>query len=72
MADIATELHDEVLRVLLEKIEDDPYPSVTMMDLVEEMLLPEDIPAYAEILLDKIRGDRFPSLDMLDRVRQFA
>jgi hypothetical protein len=72
MADQATELHHEVLQVLLERIEEDPYPSVTMLDMVEEILWPEDVPAYTQILLDKIRGDRFPSLDMLERVLAFA
>ncbi len=68
MADVATQLHREVLQVLLEKIEDDPYPSVTMMNMVEQMLRPEDVASYAEILIDKIRGDRFPSIDLLRRV----
>ena len=72
MADEATDLHREVLRTLLEKVEEDPYPSVTMLDLIEEMLRPEEVPVYAEILLDKIRGDRFPSLDMLQRVQALA
>ena len=72
MADEAIELHREVLGVLLEKVEQDPYPSTTMLNMVEQMLRPEDVPAYTEILLDKIRGDRFPSIDMLSRVSQFA
>lgn len=76
MADDAMELrqrmHREVLRHLLDKVEDDTYPSVTMLDLVEEMLWPEDIPEYAEILLAKVRADRYPSMDMLDRLRAFA
>lgn len=58
----------EVLKVLLSKIADDPYPSGTMMDMVEQMLTPDEVPAYAEVLMDKIRRDRFPSLNMLERV----
>lgn len=58
----------EVLKVLLSKIADDPYPSGTMMDMVEQMLAPDEVPAYAEVLMDKIRRDRFPSLNMLERV----
>ena len=72
MTDEATDLHREVLLVLLEKIEGDPYPSVTMMDMAEQMLRPEDVPTYAEILMDKVRADRFPSIDMLKRVSGFA
>lgn len=58
----------EILRVLLSKIADDPYPSGTMMDMVEGMLEPDEVPAYAELLMDKLRRDRFPSFDMLQRV----
>jgi hypothetical protein len=62
----------EVLRVLLSKIADDPYPSGTMMDMVEQMLEPAEVPAYAEVLMDKIRRDRFPSLNMLERVAKLG
>ncbi|MDZ5619844.1 hypothetical protein [Nocardioides bizhenqiangii] len=68
MADGATDLHRAVLQVLLEKIEEDPYPSVTMMDMAEQMLRAEDRAPYAEILIDKIRAERFPSIDMLRRI----
>jgi hypothetical protein len=72
MADETNDIHGQVLAILLEKVEADPYPSATMLDLIEQMLRPDEVEAYAEILLDKIRGDRFPSLDMLSRVRAFA
>lgn len=67
-----TDLHREVLQVLLEKIEDDPYPSVTMMDMAEELLGEEDVEVYAQILLDKVRADRYPSIGMLSRIRAFG
>lgn len=72
MADDATDLHQQVLQVLLEKVEADPFPSVTMLNMIEELLQPEDVVAYTDILLEKIRGDQFPSLDMLARVTAFA
>jgi hypothetical protein len=73
MANQSTEdLHREVLLVLLEKIEADPYPSVTLMNMAEGMLNAEDVATYAEILIDKIRGDRFPSIDMLKRITALA
>jgi len=54
--------------LLLEKIAEDPYPSGTMMDLVEQLLLPDDVPAYAAVLMEKIRGDAFPSVPMMKRL----
>lgn len=68
MSDGATELRREVLLALLEKIEADRFPSSTMMDMAEQMLGPDELPAYAGILLDKVRDTRFPSVDMLKRV----
>jgi len=62
----------EVLGLLLEKIAADPHPSGTMMDMVEQMLEPDEVPAYTEILLAKVRGDRFPSYGMLNRIANLA
>jgi hypothetical protein len=66
------DLHREVFQTLLEKVQQDPYPSVTMMDMIEEGLRPEDVQTYASVLLEKIRGDAFPSLDLIQRVRALA
>ncbi len=58
----------EMLRVLLSKVANDPYPSTTMLDMIEQMLTPDEVPAYAELLMEKIRGDRFPSIPLMNRV----
>jgi hypothetical protein len=44
-----------VVNLLVEKIASDRNPSVTMMNLVEELLAPDDVPAYLGVLLDKVR-----------------
>ena len=72
MAAEPDDVNREVLRVLLSKVEADPYPSATMMDMIEQMLEPDQVPAYAEVLMEKIRRDRFPSLGMLQRVAKLA
>lgn len=64
--------HRELVSMLLEKIQQDPYPSSTMMDFVEELLEPDEIAAYSTVLLDKIRADNFPSLDMMARLRDLT
>lgn len=59
----------ELVNTLLEKVRQDPYPSTTMMDLIEqELRSPEEKQAYATILINKIQGDTFPSLDLMVRV----
>jgi hypothetical protein len=58
----------EVLRMLMGKVAEDNYPSATMLDMIEQMLSPDEVPAYAELLMQKIRDDRFPSIPLLNRV----
>lgn len=66
------DVNQEVLEVLLKKIEGDTYPSTTMMDMAEELMRPEMVQRYAQILLDKATRDMYPSLALLDRVRGLA
>jgi hypothetical protein len=40
------DVRGEVVDLLLEKIPSDHNPSVTMMNVVEELLAPDDVPAY--------------------------
>ena len=53
---------------LLQKVKDDRYPSTTMLDLIEQLLTPEEIPAYVVFLQERLREDRYPSIPMLDRL----
>jgi len=62
----------ELLQVLLEKVVQDRHPSITMMNLIEELLTPQEVPSYAEVLMDKIRSERFPSISMMLRARSLG
>ena len=59
----------ELMQVLLDKVAADMYPSVTMLDMIEDMLTPDDVEAYAEVLLEKIRDDNYPSINLMSRVQ---
>ena len=61
-------VREQVLDLLLEKIEHDRYPSSAMLDDVERLLTPWRIGDYAEVLLEKVRRDRFPSRAMIERL----
>ncbi len=61
-----------LLRSLLKKVAEDPYPSTTMMDTIEELLAPEDVADYAAILVRHIDDDRFPSTPMISRLRDLS
>ena len=63
-----TNAHDRYMRLLLQKIAIDRYPSSELMDRVEIMLDQEHVDDYVELLFEKIERDHYPSKQMLDRV----
>jgi hypothetical protein len=72
MAYDPSELHAQIFEVLLEKVRADPFPSVTMLNMLEGMLQEDDVEAYTAVLMDKIREVNFPSIDQLRRLQNFA
>jgi hypothetical protein len=70
MAD--SQLRDRYLIALMERVREDPYPSIHQMDLVESLLPVYEMDTYLEILLEKIESERFPSIAMLDRVQRLV
>ena len=68
MAEREYDVRVELLRQLLQKVHEDPYPSSTMLDLIEELLTPNEVPAYARVLLAKVEDENFPSVSMIQRI----
>lgn len=68
MADSKYDVRVELLRQLLQKVHEDPFPSTTMLDQIEALLEPDEVPVYARILMAKIEDENFPSIDMIRRV----
>lgn len=64
--------HTVVFETLMQKVSEDPYPSTTMLDLIEELLTPENRTTYAEFLAERIRNDKFPSIPMINRLHKLA
>jgi hypothetical protein len=60
------------VEALLQKVEEDQYPSATMLDMIEELLTPDELPLYVEALLNRVRSDRFPSIPMLNRIKDLT
>jgi hypothetical protein len=58
----------ELLGFLLDRVQGDRYPSVAMMDLIEELMSPDERPVYAQVLMEKIRRERWPSLSLIRRL----
>lgn len=63
---------DRYLEMLMARLREDTYPSVTQMDLVESLLPPHEMDTYLDILLDKVEGDRYPSVSMLGRIQRLV
>lgn len=72
MANDRYDVRVEVLRMLMAKVAEDDYPSTTMLDMIETLLTPNEVPAYAELLMEKVRRDRFPSIPMISRLMQLS
>lgn len=66
------DIRRELLDVALTLVQNDRYPSVTMMDLVEQLMSPDERAIYVEVLLDKIRRERRPSIPMMRRLMALA
>jgi hypothetical protein len=61
-----------IAQVLLDKIENDRYPSITQMDMVEQLLSPDQLDDYLAVLMDKAAQDTVPSIPMLQRMLRIA
>lgn len=62
----------QLFEALMDKVRADHYPSTTMLNMIEQLLTPDDVPTYVGVLLERIREDEFPSISMLQRVQSFV
>ena len=68
------ELRRKVADMLLDKMKDEKFPSVTMMNRVEAVIGgdPDELSKYASMLVEKVEDTRYPSVEMLDRLDRIA
>jgi hypothetical protein len=62
------DIRELLLDMLLQKVQEDRYPSVTMLNMAEALLRPEEVPLYLDLLLQRVREDTYPSIPMLKRI----
>jgi hypothetical protein len=72
MPDPQTQAREALFDVLMSKIEEDTYPSPSMLDAVEELLTPETAGRYVEALVALIRDSQFPSMSLIKRLEAMA
>ena len=65
----AAALRQALLDKMMSEIEDEIYPSATMMNRVEAALRrPDQVEEYVKVLMAKVTSTRYPSIPMLNRV----
>jgi hypothetical protein len=63
-------LRSRYLDLLFKQVSDSRYPSITMLERVEQAITDhERATEYVNLLLDTMEQDSYPSPTMLDRVR---
>ena len=67
-----TDAHDRYMKILLDRIRSDKYPSGELMDRVEILLDREHIDDYLEILFEKVESCHYPSKQLLDRIARWT
>jgi hypothetical protein len=65
-------VREVLLQELWRRVENDTYPSATMLDRIECLMSCDDVPAYVEMLMARIRKDEYPSIDLINRVAALA
>ncbi len=73
-ASTANPYQKALFATLLEHVSRDPYPSSTMMGLIESAMGDDEQlrRQYLAVLLEKVASDRFPSVSMMQRVLNLA
>jgi hypothetical protein len=67
-----TRAHDRYMRVLLNHIAADQYPSSEMMDRVEILLDRDHVDDYLDVLFKKVESCHYPSKQLLDRIARWT
>jgi hypothetical protein len=60
------------MRVLLDRIGADEYPSAELMDRVEILLDGDHVDDYLDVLFKKVESCRYPSKQLLDRIARWT
>ena len=67
-ADNKIDIRAEIVKLLLDMVAKEQYPSVTMLRMIEQLANEEERGIYARVLMDNIRSSRNPSIPMMRRL----
>ncbi|NUR07733.1 MAG: hypothetical protein HOQ45_12090 [Nocardioidaceae bacterium] len=66
-----SDLRGQMLEYLLERVQEDAYPSATMLDAIEAIVRDDEVDEYTSVLFEKVRGAEYPSMDLIRRLYGF-
>lgn len=66
------DLRSTFLQELLDRVQTDRYPSLSMLDRIESLLEPDEMSEYIQVLIDTVKADPYPSIDMLNRIQRYV
>jgi hypothetical protein len=69
---IGEEARNAISRILLEKVRQDKYPSVTQMEMIEQLMPPYLLRDYINVLLEKVVLDSRPSIPLMRRIAKIS
>ncbi len=69
---IGEEARNAMSRILLEKVRQDKYPSVTQMEMIERLMPSYLLRDYLNVLLEKVVVDSRPSIPLMQRIERIT
>jgi hypothetical protein len=61
-----------MLDLLLDNVAGQRFPSVSVLDLIESLLQPDEVEIYVRILVHRMREENYPSLPILRRIAELT
>ncbi|TDW90848.1 MULTISPECIES: hypothetical protein [Kribbella] len=61
-----------MLNLLLDKVAEQRFPSLAMLDLVESLLQPDEVEIYVRLLVRRMREENYPSLPIMRRIAELT
>lgn len=71
MSDASDPIRQALLQTLMSRVEKDDYPSWTMLNIIESLIVtPAESARYAQLLLREVERAPYPSVTMIRRIQQ--
>jgi hypothetical protein len=66
------EAREVLLDLLFDKVAEHRFPSLSMLDMIESQLRPDEVDIYVRLLVRKMRDENYPSVTILRRIAELT